>query len=325
MAFARKASSLILIAAAGTAVALAGCSKSSDKKSGAKGANKAAASAFKYLPKDSAALFGVSGAITKGMLGSLAKSQIESRMPPEFKAIKEKCGIDVMSDLKTAIMAMGSDRKDKTKQFAVVSGSFDKAKVNACVNKSAVDGKKLSAKEDGKLTAYSQEGESRVFYGWWPSANTVVFSVAENNKAGVEALISQKKSAADNQRLMALVKDVNTGAMVWGVGDIQMVGIRVDPPDGTLLEVDAGKSLKVNMRMRYADKASADKAKGQIDKGLERFKKGMIGAFVGPFLKNLSTSVKNRDAAIDLSLDEAQIKKLMGLAKQFGGMMGGGR
>jgi len=327
MMIAGKTTKFILVAATGAALALAGCSKSSDNKGsgGPKGASKAAKTAFAYLPKDSAAIFGVSSGLVQGLLKDLVKSQIEKSMPAQFKAIKAKCGIDVVSDLKSVVAVMGKDQKDKTKQFVVVNGSFDKKKINDCVNQSEVDGKKLSAKADGKLTAYSREGDDNVFYGWWPSDNTVVFSPAPNNKAGVEALVTQKKSVADNKRLMSFVKDVNTKGHLWGVGDVKMVGIRAEQPDGTLIELDAGKELKLNLRLRYAEKASAEKAKTGIEGQLAKLNKGMAGAFIGPFLKDLKLSTKDNDAVIVLKLDDTLVKRAVGLMKNFGGMMGGRR
>lgn len=311
--------SRILVLIAGAAIAI-GCSKSSKKAgSGAKGASPAAKAAFKYLPKDADTLIGVTG-VPKGAVGDLVKGQANNMLPPAFRAVKEKCGIDVLADLETLVVAAGEDQKDLTKQYAVVRGKFTKKQMNDCVNKSEIDGKKLSAKDEGKLTAYSREGEDGSLYGFWPDDHTLVVGLAPNNKAGVEALMNQKQSVADNAALMKLVGDVNGQANVWAVGAVEIKRLPVAKPKATLAEVYFDDGFKLNLRLRYGDSAAAGTAKDGVNSAVAKIKKSPFGGLLSPFLEDLDVSTNGNDAVLVLKLDEKRIKRLMGFAKSFGGM-----
>lgn len=312
--------SRLFVLIAGAALA-AGCSKASkDASHGKKGPSPAAKAAFRYLPKDAASLIGMGTLPKSGVVSDLVKGRADQMLPPELKAIKDKCGIDLLSDVSSAVVAMGADQKDKTKQFAVVTGKFSRKQVNDCANKSEIDGKKLSAKDDGKLTAYSRAGEDKTFYAFWPDDHTIVASAAPNDKAPLQALMNQKQNVTANAKVMALVADINTRATVWAVGDVQLKGISVDKPDASLLEVYFDGGVELNLRLRYADSGTAGKAKSSIETQVAKIKKSPFGGFVAPFLENLSLGTSGKDAVIKLELDEKKLKRLAGLAKSFGGM-----
>jgi|GEM_PF-4062259 len=312
--------SRLFVVIAGAALA-AGCSKASkDASHGKKGASPAAKAAFQYLPKDSASLIGMGALLKSGVVSDLVKGRAAQMLPPEFKAIKDKCGVDLLSDVSSAVVAIGADRKDKTKQFAVITGKFNRKQINDCANKSEIDGKKLSAKDDGKLTAYSRAGEDTTFYAYWPDDHTLVASAAPNNKAPLQAVMHPKQNVTSNAKVMALVADINTRATVWAVGDIQLKGISVDTPDASLLELYFDAGLKANLRLRYANSGAASKAKSSIEARVAKMKKSPFGGLVAPFLENLSLGTSGNDAVIKLQLDEKKLKRLAGLTKSFGGM-----
>lgn len=275
------------------------------KDGGGGGASGATGDMLSHLPKDSAGVVGVSWSKARSSeLFKKYEKQLLANVPGEVEKIKTDCGIDLLEDIKTVVVAGHTTPENS---IVAVKGSFDQAKVEECI-------KKMGGTTEGG--AYTIEGDTTNAH--WAAADTVLISeglTADKIKAAASG-----GSLKDNAELMGLVGKVDTSATVWAAGTVPpeaagaMGAMGGKPPKSAYLSlsVDSGVSAKVGLVFGNGDEAKA--IKGQLDM--------VLGMGKGqPELKDIidgvSANVDGDSLVVKAKLSGSQIEKLQGMA---GGM-----
>ncbi len=276
------------------------------KKEGGGGASGASGDMLSFLPKASQGVVGVSWA--KARSSALFKSyedKLLKEMPEEIEKIKTECGIDLLADINTIVIAANSSEKDA---IVAIKGDFDQKKVEECVTK--MDG----TVKDG---AYTIDGD--VTNAYWPSKDTLLIS---------EGLSSEKIKAAaadgsvkDNKELMSLIGKVDTSATIWAAGNVPaeaggaMGMMGGTPPKSAYLSlvIDSGIAAKVGMVFEKAEDATNLNTQMAMMLGMA---KGQ--AEFKEMLEGVSSKVDGKTIIMKAKLSGDQLKKLEGMAGDMG-------
>ena len=273
------------------------------KKEGGGGASGASGDMLSYLPKDSIGVVGISWSKARGSaLFKKYEGGLMSNAPAEIAKIKTDCGIDLVADINTVVVA-GNTTSESA--IIAVKGSFDQAKVEECI------GKMGGTAENG---AYTVDGD--VTNAYWPSKDTVLLS---------EGLTSDKIKAAtaggslkDNAELMGLVGKVDTSATIWAAGQVPadagggmmgMMGGSVPKWAYLSLTVDSGVDAKVGLVFDKAEDATAVEAKltGLITMG-------KADAQMKELLGGVSSKTDGKAVVVKAKLSGDQLETLKGMA-----------
>lgn len=331
---------IILAGLAASALALTGCSKEK-KDEGAKtdetaeatddkaGAARPAADpggpavsgdikkALGFLPADSKVVFGVNlGQVTNSEFAKLLPMAMR-QAPPEFTAMKVKCGIDPLTAF-SGIVAGGDPDAAGDKGWVVVGTGVERSKFESCAPKMVKEGTEV--KTDGKFTIIDKpEGEDD-FIAMWPDDSTMVVSALPR-----EELEGMAKGLQGNATITEMLRNVDTSGGLWMVvTDIEDTGDDVDGAFGTLAFTD-GLKLDLGVRM-----ASAELAKQKVAEGQQQMQ-GALGQAgkAGEILeKKLSLKAADKDILVQLNLSTDELRSIIAdpMVQQMGMMMmmGGG-
>lgn len=314
----------ILVAVA--ALAVVACSKSKGGLGGGKPTG-AAAAALDFLPEDTGFIAGASvKKLTSSKLwekyGSMLLGQEETKKT--LDDLKSGCGLDPLKDIESVLMA-GPASMDDTKMVIVVSGKFDEKKITSCVEKMAErEGKKVSAKTEGKITTYTNPDDaSKTIEVAWIKDNTIMLA-PEGGPGYLKSVLEAKSHAKDNKKLYAMVEKVNTSETLWVAMEIPPDGQAAEAfsdiasghtPTGFWTTVAYQSDLKVDVGLRFADEKAAKEVADKIDKELQQVKKE---AEVAEYAKSFNVKRSGSDVQFTGGLSEKQINKLL---EQFGGML----
>jgi hypothetical protein len=310
---------LIPILVATTCLAFAAC-----KKGG--GGAQAASDSMSNLPKDATMVVGINfDKIRSSDLYKEFQGDIQKQIGKELGELKEKCGIDILADLKSMTMSIGKNPNDEKDTFFAVTGSFTKDKVHKCMEDLKAKGEKVEFKDEGKLTAYTIEGETA--YVMWAGDNTVITSPGAKSADVMKKITDGGGSVKDNADVMAMVGKADTGAMVWMAGGIPndpnmeaSFGMMGGKPKGLYLSIDLPGSLDANIGMAFADEATATKAEEALGKQIEEVKgQPMVGAY----LKDLKMERAGTDVKLGIKLSKEDVTTIVTMAKSMMGGMGG--
>jgi hypothetical protein len=292
-----------------------------DKEGGASGGKSSAdaKAAFGLFTKNTTMVGGVNLAqLTGSDLYKKFKPMIDSQMASgEMQELKDKCGIDVMSTVKSIIIGgeAGPDMEPKKETMMMVIKGIERSKAEEC-------GKKMeegaTVEQDGNFTKVTtQDGETK-WYGWLD--NTTVVVAPKMDKAALEARMAGKDGMDTNAEMMAIVGNTDQTASLWfaaaPAGGIQ------SPPDSPVtanlkaafgsVKVSSGVSLDVGARTGSGDEAS--KLKSDLEGKIKEMKPmvDMMGA--GKFVDKLKLSTSGSDMLAKLSLSGSDIDELQKLA-----------
>ncbi len=275
------------------------------KDGGAGGASGATGDMLSFLPKDSTGVVGISW--SKARSSSLFKTyekELLANIPGEVEKIKTECGIDLLADINTFVVAVNSNPDNS---IIAIKGAFDQAKVEGCVTKMG------GTVDKG---AYTIDGQTNNAH--WASKDTMLMSqglTAEKIKSAASA-----GSLKDNSEIMGLVGKVDTSATVWAAGMIPkeaagaMGAMGGKPPKSAYLSlsVDSGLSAKVGLVFESGDEANA--IKGQLDMVLGM---GKGQPELKDIIEGVSANVDGSSLVVKAKLSGKQLDKLKGMA---GGM-----
>lgn len=281
--------------------ALAFAPSTACKKEGGGGATGSSADMLSYMPKDTSAVIGISWSKARSsdlfkkyeakiMTGDAAKKAAD---------MKEKCGIDIMADLKTVVVSMGKDIQDESDVIVAIKGNFDQPKVEACITK-------MGGTVEGGV--YTTDGEPMNAY--WPAADTMLFAkglTAEQMKAATAA-----GTVKDNAPLMALIGKVDSGATLWGAGMVPpeagaMMGGMGKPPTGAHLTVNVDSGVNATVGMDFTSEDDAKGMASMITMGLS-MGKGQPG--MKEILEGISSEQSGSVVTIKAKLSGEQIKQM---------------
>ncbi len=261
---------------AAVAIAPTACKKKDDGGGGGGGATGASANMLSMMPKDSKVVMGIawSKARSSGLYKKM-NSEFEKGLPPEVAKIKSDCGIDLIADMDTIVLAGDPAAPgDEDKMVIGIKGKIAQKQVEDCIVK--MGGKA----ENG---AYTVEGE--VINAYWSSPDTVIMSPGLTADA-IKALGSGN-SVKDNANLMGLIGKVNTSATVWAVGDIPaeaggaMGSIGAKAPKSGFMSLTMTSGVKAKIGLVFESSKDADSTKSAIS-GILGMAKGQPGAeFLG--------------------------------------------
>ena len=331
------------LALAGLMVGASACKKGGTAGEAGKGkVVGAAASALDIMPEDTAIIGGMSVAkLTSSKLWEQFSPQLLDN--PEAKEglgkLKDGCGIDLTKDLDSVVIGVNGNMDEKG-MIVLVKGKFDEPKVTKCLITMAekeTPPKKITAKTEGKISAYTEEGGKTVYVGWAGSDTMVIVPAAfEGDKAALEAVLAGKSSAKNNKELASLMGKVDTGSTIWAAMVVPAEGKLKDsvanaqsegpPPKALWMNLAYQKDLALEIGVRFATDADA---KTQVDKATKEIEGAKADPTAGPYLKNVKIEAKGPDAVFQLKLDEKQVDELVAKLKDIlpfllMGMGGGG-
>ena len=301
--------------------AIGACSKAGPGK-----ASGAAGSALDILPKETAVVFGFNAAkFRESKLWGMGTGMMPAEAKTQLETIKTSCGIDVLNDFESIIVAADSTMSED-KVVIIVKGKWEEDKVNGCVGPlgEKMGQKKILVEKKDKITAYAPEGETKKINVHWLDKNTMLLTgkSAEGDVTFLNDIIARKSSIKDNKELMALVDKADTSATMWAAGwmpghesltgmSAQMQTEKKEVAQGGYLSLQFGKSMDANMALRF-DQA----ANGVVDKASKELEGAKANPQVGKFLNNAKVSADGNDMVFSVKLDEKQVDELMAMAQQ---------
>lgn len=261
-----------------------------------------------YMPTESSVVVGFS--VTKATKSELFKKyqdKVLADAGDKISEMKEKCGIDMMTDMKNVVVSMGKDMQDEKGMVIGIKGNFDQKKIEECVTK-------MGGTMEGTVMTSAEGKKTNMF---WAASDTVVLSPGIT----ADALKAHKdgKSVKENKELMALIGKVDSSATVWIAGMVPaeaggMLPMGTPPKSGYLsLNVDSGIDAKVGLNF-----GSEDEAKGMstmIEMGLTQGKQ-MPG--MKDILGNVSATQSGSSIVITAKVSGDQLKTLEGMAGGMG-------
>ncbi len=279
------------------------------------------------LPKDTGAVIGIN---VQRFKDSIAWAKLEPLMKAqaggEMDEIKTKCGIDPMTAIEQVVVAPDSSFSEEN-TLLLVSGNFEEAKVNECLQKMAKEKENvdLQVEKKGALTVYKEAGKDDAAYAAWLGKGSVLVSPGSRDGAFLEKVLGGKEKLSANKDLAALLDKVNKGATLWGAGTIPEGGADGMPfeqkPKAAYGSVDLTKALDAKIGLVFADEAAAKAAVTQLQGELDKAK---AEPMMGQYLKNLKVEASGADAIITLKMSEEEVEQLFGMMMSFLPMMMGG-
>jgi hypothetical protein len=253
--------------------------------------------------------------------------------------IQTNCGIDLTKDIEQVVIGVNGELDEKKIVF-LIKGKFDEPKVTKCLvamSEKADPPKKITAKTEGKVSSYTEEGGKTVHIGW-AAADTIVIvpAAAEGDKAALDAVLAGTTSAKNNQELAAVMSKVDTGHTIWAAMAVPAAGKLKDSmasastegpqPKALWINLAYQKDLKLEIGARFANEAEA---KQQVDKANKELESAKTNPDTGPYLKTVKAEAKGADAVFSLALEEKQVDELVAKLKDIlpfllMGMGGGG-
>ena len=286
---------------------------------GAAGGAAAAAGAtgFAVFPGDSQLLVGINfGALRSSPMWTKSKDQVEAGLPPELKQLKAECGFDPVSELQTVIFAGSPQKEDGV---LVVKG-LKRATVKGCIDKIAAKGEKVSATEEGNITSFNFDGEQAT--GAWMDDTTLVLA-PKKDKAYVESRLAGTGGLNDASPLMGLLKSADTNASVYFVADLSGAGAMPVPgAKGVFGSLKITDGLAIDAGGRFD---TADNAKGAHTMATQMMAMGKQKVpMLAKYIDKAKLTQKDSDVIVQLTLTEAELTELQGMAQGMAGMLGGG-
>ena len=279
------------------------------KKDGG-GASGSSSDMLSYMPTDSSIVVGFS--VTKATKSELFKKYQDKIMADagkEMAEMKEKCGIDMMTDMSNVVIAMGKNMQDPDSAVIGVKGNFDQKKIEECVTK-------MGGKVEGTVMT-SPDGDTMNTF--WASSDTVLISKGLTS----DAIKAHKdgKSVKENKDLMELIGKVDSSATLWVAGTIPpeaggMMGAMggTPPKSGYLtLNVDSGLDAKVGMIFNSEDEAKGMSTMIEMGINMGKQQEGMKD-----ILGNVSSSQSGNNITIKAKITGAQLTALEGMAGGMG-------
>jgi hypothetical protein len=228
---------------------------------------------------------------------------------------KDTCGIDLETDVQSILITMPDSGEEDDGLF-FVRGNFDAAKLTDCATKlAAKEGKTITSKVDGKLTAVT-DGDDTIYYGWVDPHTLVVSAhAAQGDPSGLLTALAATSSIKANAPMMELIGKVDRTKMAWGVFVKPTSGPLAEENDMPLAVWGDGHHITDLTGMINAKMPSADAASGAV--AAFEGAKGQV-----PFsLDGLSVTAEGDLLKVTLNFTEAQVDDLL---KQLGGMLGMG-
>tara|TARA_R110002096_G_scaffold143328_2_gene299145 strand:+ start:1676 stop:2590 length:915 start_codon:yes stop_codon:yes gene_type:complete len=287
------------------AISLAPTACSKDKAGGGGGASAASAGMLTMLPKDSAGVVGISWAKARSSdLFKQYESKLMKQIPGEVAKIKTECGIDLVADINTVVVAGNTDTK---KAVVAVRGSFDQAKVEACIVK-------MGGTNEGGV--YTVEGE--VTNAYWAGKDVVLLS--EGLSPDQIKAASAEGSVKDNAPLMKLISKIDTSATIWAVGEVppevgSMMGAMGKAPNSGYLSLGITSSVKLKVGMIFDSAEDASSTKAMIGMGLSMAKGQPAAKPFKKLLDGISTELSDDTVVISAKITEADLTQLQGMGE----------
>lgn len=185
-----------------------------------------AADLMTLIPENTAFLFSfnVAKALTMGEVKAQLEEQINKQSPDQKKMYEEfvaKTGFDVTKDLKEVLFFVTKvdPQGGKPDGAAVLSGNFQVEKLIAAVKESKEAGKDTTVEKFEGFDAIKAKNENdglAVFI----DNTTAVIGMPKDVKMVIDVKGGKAKAIAGNAAFANLLKKADTGASIWGVGQM---------------------------------------------------------------------------------------------------------
>lgn len=258
-----------LIVAAALLVA-PGCKKNESASATGPGA-KGFATLLDHMPKDSSFVMGLSPSnASKSTIFKGLSDQMLAGAIPSAGEMKAKCGLNIMTDL-VSIMVAASDFNDDEGVVMAATGNFDRDKLETCIT---VTGGTVNG------SSYLVTGEGDAMNAYWPTPNTLLLSKLSEDELKKSAAGSNLKQ---NSKMMALVNQVDMSSSVWMAGKVpaeaaDMAQGMFTAPDTAYLAIKFSAAMHVNIGADFASESDAKGAESTLRLLLEQGKSMMPAA-----------------------------------------------
>lgn len=267
-----------------------------------------------FLPRDSAGVIGFS-------LKKFTVSTPYHELKDLFEAglaqaggIKEKCGIDLTTDVHGIVFAIAGD-KGPSHLVAVVSTPLGEAKVSDCVLALANSSTRtLEVKRSGHVVSFvSVDAPDKTLHAAWQPGGQVV--VTDDSAEALEALIAGRGVLGENRVLASLIKHTDTAATVWVALNIDSargwnnVGFET-PPKALYGALDIGAGLDGQIKVRFPDEIGAQQASDLLTRELQQ---SASNPMVGNYLSGVNVVADQSEAVIHVKMSEDNLRSLSGM------------
>ena len=291
---------------------LGGCGKACGKKLG----TGPEVSSLKLIPNGQNILLGFDW---KKMQASPLGDKFQEKFPPEAAPLMK----DIQSvTLGMKLPGMGQEPKE---MIGVITGKFDEAKVIEVFTQAAQkEGQQLTNEDFNGVKIYSSSKDPTM--GMAFLADHAVVGDKENVKKSIGLSKNSGESVEKDSALMALIKGVDTGKMLWAVALIPP-GL-VPPPSGPEAEagpaavfshikaidlaLDMAKDLSLDLGIQAATPEDAQQMQTMANSYKTLFGSSLAqkNPDLGKAFNQINIAVEGPRMALSLKLDQATVEQL---------------
>jgi hypothetical protein len=263
-----------------------------------------AAEMLGYLPQDSSVIVGFSATkATKSRLFEKYQDKILAGAAQDMAEVKEKCGIDMMADMREVVVAVGKDIQNPDSAVIAVKGNYDRKKIEGCIVK-------MGGKIEGTVMTSPNGKVSNMF---WVANDTILIS--EGRTSDELKGVKEAGNVTQNKELMELVRKVDSNATFWVAGTIPpevagVMGGAGTPPNSGYLGVNLGDAIGAKAGMIFNTEDEAKGMSTMIEMGLNMGKqqpemKGILDA--------VNSTLSGSTVTINAKLTAAQVDQMMSM------------
>lgn len=237
----------------------------------------------------------------------------------QWTALASACQIDVKTQVRRVVIALGPTTKAGQPALMVVTGDLPESKLAACVQKAFGTGTgTVTPKLTAGRTIYTVTQGARSMWFGYGQADTVVLGP---NQAWVEQALGKDAKVTDSGTLKPLIARADQAAPIWAAGRLAPAvaeglmkptgGTLKKGPEAVFLSIDPSTGLRVELG---ADMASEDDAKT-----LEQFATDQLRllaqlaqwANLGPAVAKVRAQRDGANVTFALSLSMDEVNQLM--------------
>jgi hypothetical protein len=263
-----------------------------------------AAEMLGYLPQDSSIIVGFSATkATRSKLFVKYQDKILASAAQEMAEVKEKCGIDMMADMREVVVAVGKDIQNPDSAVIAVKGNYDRKKVEGCIVK-------MGGKIEGTVMTSPNGKVSNMF---WIANDT--FLISKGRTSDELKGFKEAGNVTQNKELMELVGKVDSNATFWVAGTIPpevagAMGPMGTPPNSGYLGVNLGSAIGAKAGMTFN---TEDEAKGMSTMIEMALNMGKQQPEMKDILDAVNSTLSGNTITINVKITGAQVDQMMSM------------
>ncbi len=308
-----------------------GGDKAGDKggdKAGDKGSSPGAAASadmMSHFPKDTEIVVAFNiGSLTGTSMWKQYGKAAMANVAKELGEFEATCGFNPITTINTVHLGVNSAKNEEP--VLIVNG-FAREQLTKCAKAMAEkEGEKIELTEDGKFTMVVKD-DKKTAIGWIDD-KTMIMIPDQGDKEYLTARIEGKDGLKGSAGFETAAGKAKQGAPIWFAGYFadgspaaSGMGAMGAAPKGFYGSIGFSTGVDFDLGVTFADAKSAEETLNMA-KPMLGMAKGQLGP-AGSLVDKLELATKGEDLTVGLTLTDADIETLKGLAGPMLGGMGG--